>query len=207
MRLRRNGDSKQPHGKAGFRRCDGENPGHASSDCTVSERGRMAPLSPQEPSGLDDGPSRPGAGLRRTVLVLISGLLLVSIPAFLLIVWGMMHPTFGPGTVKPVTLTLTITLSMRRDDWSRLVQASDKFAIQHDLIDAQPVSNSPVSELRLSRVRYESSDAELTVAKTETNASTIEIRITIREFSGSGAGQRLKAAFETDVVRAGKFGE
>jgi len=141
------------------------------------------------------------------VLVLISGLLLVSIPAFLLIVWGMMHPTFGPGTVKPVTLTLTITLSMRRDDWSRLVQASDKFAIQHDLIDAQPVSNSPVSELRLSRVRYESSDAELTVAKTETNASTIEIRITIREFSGSGAGQRLKAAFETDVVRAGKFGE
>jgi hypothetical protein len=145
--------------------------------------------------------------MRRTVIILISGLLLVSVPAFLLIVWGMMHPTFGPGTVKPVTSTLTITLSMPRNEWSRLVHASDRFALQHDLVDGQAGSLSPASELRLSRVRYESSDAELTIAKTETNGSTLEIHVTIREFSGSGAGQRLRTAFETDVVRAGRFGE
>jgi hypothetical protein len=145
--------------------------------------------------------------MRRTVIVLISGLLLVSIPAFLFIVWGMMHPTFGPGTVKPVTSTWTITLSMPRNEWSRLVQATDRFAIQHDLIDSQAGSISPGSELRLSRVHYENRDADLEIAKTETNASTVEVHVTIREFSGSGAGQRLKVAFETDVVRAGKFGE
>lgn len=145
--------------------------------------------------------------MRRAVIVAISGLLLVSIPAFLLIVWGMMHPIFGPGIVKPVTSTLTISLSIHRNDWSRLVQAADRFAIQHDLVDSQPGSTMPASELRFSRVRYESPDADLMVEKTKTSASTLEIHITIREFYGSGGGQRLKAAFENDVVRAGGFGE
>jgi hypothetical protein len=145
--------------------------------------------------------------MRRTVIVLISGLLLVSIPAFLFIIWGMMHPTYGPGMVKPVTSTSTITLSMRPDKWSRLVQAADRFARQHDLVDAQAGSLLPSSELRLSRVRYESKDADLTIEKAGTTGSNLEIRVTIREFSGSGAAQRLMAVFEADVVRAGRFGE
>lgn len=167
----------------------------------------MAPLNPDEPPGLDDGPSRPGIGLRRTVIVLISGLLLVSIPVFVFIVWAMMHPTYGPGTVKTVTSTWTITLTMRQNEWSRLVQATDSFAARHELIDRQAGFISPSSELRISRLHYENSDADLMVAKTEAKDSTAEIHVTIREFSGSGVGQRLKIAFETDVVRAGRFGE
>ena len=120
----------------------------------------------------------------------------------------MVHPSFGPGTVKPVTSTLTISLSIRRNEWSRLVQAADRFAIQHGLVDSQGVSIQPSSELRLSRVSYEGSGAELKIQKmTESNVAAIKIHIEIREFFGSGDGQRLKAAFENDVINAGRFGE
>jgi len=168
----------------------------------------MAPLKPDVPSGWDDGPSRPGVKARRTVIFVISGLLLASTPIVLLMLWGMAHPTFGPGTVKPVTSTLTINLSIGRNEWSRLVQAADRFAIQHGLVDSQTGSLQPSSELRVSRVHYEGRGAELKMAKmAETNAVTIRIHIEIREFSGSGEGQRLKAPFENDVIRAGRFGE
>lgn len=168
----------------------------------------MASLKPDVPPGWDDGPSRPGVKTRRTVIFVISGLLLVCTPVVLLMFWGMVHPSFGPGTVKPVTSTLTFSLSIGRSDWSRLVQATDRFAIQHGLVDSQGSSLQPSSELGLSRVRYEGSGADLAIAKTaETNVATMKIHITIREFSGSGDGQRLKAAFEKDVISAGRFGE
>jgi hypothetical protein len=119
----------------------------------------------------------------------------------------MMHPSYGPGTVKPVTSTLTISLSIDRNDWSRLVQAADRFAIQHGLIHSQAGSLAS-SELRLSRVRYEANGADLEIERmAETNVSTTKIHIKIREFSHSGDGQRLKAAFENEVITAGRFGE
>lgn len=146
--------------------------------------------------------------MRRTVIFVISGLLLVCTPVFLLMLWGMANPSFGPGTVKPVTATLTISLSISRSEWSRLVQAADSFAIQHGLVDSQAGRIQPSSELRLSRVQYEGSGADLEIGKTsETNVATTTIHIRIREFSGSGEGQRLKAAFENDVINAGRFGE
>jgi hypothetical protein len=167
----------------------------------------MASLKPDVPPGWDDGPSRPGVRTRRTVIFMITGLLLVSTPIVFLMFWGMLHPSFGPGTVKPVTSTLTISLSIDRNDWSRLVQAADGFAVQHGLIDSQ-AGFPPLSELRLPRVRYEGSGADLEIEKTtETNAATIKIQIKIREFAGSGDGQRLKETFENDVINAGRFGE
>jgi len=123
----------------------------------------MAALKPDVPPGWDDGPSRPGLRTRRTVIFVISGLLLVCTPIFLLMLWGMAHPSFGPGTVKPVTSTLTISLSIRQSEWSRLVQAADSFAIQHGLVDSQAAHIQPSSELGLSRVRYEGSGADLVV--------------------------------------------
>ena len=174
----------------------------------------MASLKPDLPPGWDDGPSRPGVATRRMVTFFISGLLLVSTPIVLLMLWGMAHPTFGPGTVKPVTSTVTIGLSIGRNEWPKLVQATDRLAIQHGLVDRQTGSLQPSSELRVSRVRYEGSGAELVVAKVATanaattpNAATIEVHIEIREYSNSGEGQRLKTALENDVIKAGRFGE
>jgi hypothetical protein len=168
----------------------------------------MAALKPDVPPGWDDGPSRPGLRTRRTVIFVISGLLLVCTPIFLLMLWGMAHPSFGPGTVKPVTSTLTISLSIRQSEWSRLVQAADSFAIQHGLVDSQAANIQPSSELGLSRVRYEGSGADLEIGKTsETDVAALKIHIRIREFSGSGDGQHLKTAFENDVINAGRFGE
>ncbi len=120
----------------------------------------------------------------------------------------MMHPTFTRLPVKPVTSTLTISRSIDRNDWSRLVQAADRFAIQHGLVDYNMGFLQPLSELRLSRVHYEADGADLEIKKVaEKNAATIEIHVQIREFSGSGDGQRLKEAFEKDVINAGRFGK
>lgn len=169
----------------------------------------MAPLRPEKAPGWDDGPSRRGVGLRRTAIVAIAGLLAVSTPPFVLIIWGMANPTYGPGTAKQTTLTWTMVVNIERADWSRLVHAADSFAIQHGLIDEQTGSLAPTSELRRRRVSYESKDAELEVERqaSEANAATVEVRIKIREFDESGAGLRLKSAFEDDVLRAGHFGE
>lgn len=143
------------------------------------------------------------------MIVVMSSLLLVSTTFFLWMLWGMANPSHGPGTVKLTTSTWTINLNIGRNDWSRLVQAADKLAIQHGLVDDQTGSLFKTSELRLSSVSYESKDVELKVERkiAEPNADTVEIRVRIREFDGSGAGQRLKAAFENDVIRAGRFGE
>lgn len=147
--------------------------------------------------------------MRRAVSVVMITLLVVSTIFFLWLLWGMANPSHGPGTVKLTTSTWTINLNIGRNDWSRLVQAADRFAIQHGLIDEQMRSLVPTSELRRSSVNYESKDAELKIERktTEADTATVEIRVRIREFDGSGAGQRLKSAFENDVIRAGRFGE
>lgn len=169
----------------------------------------MAPLRRNEEPGWDDGPSRPGVAGRRIVIFLISGLLLVSTPVFLLILWGMADPTYGPAVVKRTTWSWSHTLNVGQGDWSRLVRAADEFATPRGLVDKQTGSLVPTSELRRSRVSYESPDAELEIERntTKANADITEIHVRIREFDGSGAGQRLKSAFENDVIRAGRFGE
>jgi hypothetical protein len=171
----------------------------------------MTPPRPDEEPGWDDGPSRPGRGLRRTVIVVIVGLLLLSGPPGLLMLLGTAFPWLSEkkaADVPPeITSILKLDLTVAQGDWPRLVQASDAFAIKHGLTDRAAVSTVPVSELRF--VDYRSREAVLSITRSNVDkpAPGVPIWIDIHEIRGSGIGPKLKAAFEKEVIKAGRFGE
>lgn len=170
----------------------------------------MATLKPDEEPGWNDGPSRPGVGARRAIIAVIGALFFMTMAFCVSVYVAIAYPgLFGqersePPSVRAVTSTLTINLRIARNDWSRLIQATDRLAARHGLAD-----KAPMSELQQSRMIYEGKDAELKIERVDSGMSvpTVEICVTIREFEGSGTGQPLKAAFENDVVRGGGFTE
>lgn len=102
---------------------------------------------------------------------------------------------------------MTIRLTIVQADWSRFVQVVDKFAAKHGLVDDRTGFRHQVSELQLSALRYNGKDANLKISRTiKANDPMSEIQVTIDEIDGSGAGERLQAAFENEVIRAGGFG-
>ena len=105
------------------------------------------------------------------------------------------------GKVYTVTLQLTIVQA----DWSRFVPAVDKFAAKHGLVDDRTGFREPVSELQRLALRDNGKDANLkssTTIKANDPMSEIEIQVRIDEIDGSAAGERLKIAFENEVIRA-----
>lgn len=171
----------------------------------------MAPLRPDEDPGWDDGPSRPGYGLRRTVIIAIVGLLLVTGPPAVLMLVGTAFPWLfqkeAAHVPSRITSSLKLSLTIAPDDWPRFVQAADKFAARQGLSDRIPDSTSPVSELRF--IRYEGREAILGIypSKRERPTPVISLNIDIHEIAGSGTGQALRTAFEKEVIQAGRFGE
>lgn len=176
----------------------------------------MAALGPEGKPGSDDGPSRSGVWLRRAIVATISGLVLVSLPIYFRILWGIAHPGWGPviegtlndgGPPRRITSTVTLQLTIVQADWSRLVQAVDKFAAKHGLVDDRTGSRHQVSELQVSTLRYNGKDANLEISRTiKANDPMSEIQVKIVEIDGSAAGERLKVAFENEVIRATGFG-
>lgn len=171
----------------------------------------MTPRRPDEEPGWDDGPSRPGRGLRRTIIVVIVGLLLLAGPPGLLMLLGTAFPWLGEGKVANVpsrlTSSLTFKLTVSPDDWSRFVDASDAFAIKHGLADIVAPSSRPIGNLRF--VTYEGKEALLSINRSDAEkpVAGVPIWIFIHEIRGSGVGPELKAAFEKEVIQAGRFGE
>src|SRR5262249_911902 len=145
---------------------------------------------PDEEPGWDDGPSRPGRGLRRTVIVVIVGLLLLSGPPGVLMLLGTAFPWLSEKKAADVpsrfTSVLTLKLTVTPDDWPRFVQASDAFAIKHGLTDRAAVSTVPVSELR--HVAYEGKEAVLSITRSNVDkpVAGAPIWIDIHEIRGSG---------------------
>jgi hypothetical protein len=56
-------------------------------------------------------------------------------------------------------------------------------------------------------LRYNGKDANLKISRTiKANDPTSGIQVRIDEIDGSAAGERLKVAFENEVIRTGGFG-
>lgn len=176
----------------------------------------MAALRPEGKPGSDDGPSRSGVWLRRAIVAAIGGLVLVFLPIYLWMLWGMAHPGYGPviegtlndgGPPRRITSTVTLQLTIVQVDWSKFVQAVDKFAAKHGLVDDRTGFREQVSELQLSALRYNGKDANLEISRTiKANDPMSEVQVRIDEVDGSAAGERLKIAFENEVIRATGFG-
>jgi hypothetical protein len=144
------------------------------------------------------------------VIVVIAGLLLVSGPPGLLMLLGTAFPgKFDKVADFPskITSTLTFKLTIAPDDWPRFVEVSDAFAIKHGLTDRVPASTVSVSDLQF--VRYESKKAVLRITRNNVEKSVpgVPLLIDVHEVRGSGVGPELKAAFEKEVIQAGRFGE
>lgn len=170
----------------------------------------MNPRSPDDEPGWDDGPSRPGRGLRRTVIIVIVGLLLLSGPPGVLMILGTAFPWLGEKKVADVpsrlTSVLTLKLTIAPDDWPRFVHASDTFAIKYGLADTVAPSERPIAN---PFVTYEGKDALLSIHRSNTEKPVVRVPIwiDIHEIRGSGVGPELKAAFEKEVIRGGGFTE
>lgn len=176
----------------------------------------MATLRSEGKPGPNDGPSRSGVWLRRAIVATIGGLVLVFLPIYLWMLWGMAYPGYGPvnegtlndgGPPRRITSTVTLQLTIVQADWSRFVQAVDKFAAKHGFVDDRTGFREQVSELQLSALRYEGKAANLKIRRTiKANGPMSEIQVRIDEIDGSAAGERLKVTFENEVIRAGGFG-
>jgi hypothetical protein len=94
-------------------------------------------------------------------------------------------------------------LTIEGHDWSRFVQAVDKFALEHQLVDDHWAN----TELRQTYFSYTGKEADLTFIRkaTAADAPSIAIDVEILEIA-QGGGERLKAAFENEVIHAGRFG-
>jgi hypothetical protein len=171
----------------------------------------MTPPRPDDELGWDDGPSRPGRRLRRTVIAVIVGLLLLSGPLGLLMLLGTAFPWLGEKKAAYVpsrlTSVLTLKLTIAPDDWPRFVQASDAFAIKYGLADTVAPSARPIGNPQF--VTYEGKEAVLSINRSNTEKPMVRtpIWIDIHEIRESGVGPELKAAFEKEVIKAGRFGE
>jgi hypothetical protein len=181
----------------------------------------MAPLRPEDESGWDDGPSRSGVGVRRAIVVVIAAMLLVAIPLFLLLLWKMASPDpslFGANISNPlgggnsrspsrtIVSTSTINLTIDGADWRRFVQAVDRFALEHRLADDMRALTVPSGELGTTWFWFAGQDADLSFNRQtkQSDAAFVKIEANFYGFA-PGAGERLKAAFEEEVIRGGRF--
>jgi hypothetical protein len=181
----------------------------------------MGPLRPKDEAGWDDGPSRPGVSVRRAIVVVIAAMLLVAIPLFLLLLWKMASPDpslFGANTSNPlgggssrspsrtIISTSTISLTIDGADWRRFVQAVDRFALDHRLADDMRALTVPSGDLGITWFWFTGQDADLSFNRKTKQAEATLVEIEARFYGfAPGAGERLKAAFEEEVIRSGRF--
>lgn len=158
--------------------------------------------------------------MRRAVVIVIAAMLLVAVPLFLLLLWNMARPDpslYGRVTSNPlagssrspartIISTSTISLTIDGADWRRFVQAVDKFAIEHHLADDMRALTVPGSDLGIKWFFFTGRDADMSVnrKKVEVDVPTMEIEARFHGFS-PGAAERLKNAFEHEVIRVGRF--
>ena len=167
----------------------------------------------EEFPGNDDGPSRPGIGLRRTVIVVISGLLIICTPFVAWVYWGMARPGPGPFSsprpsepYRPAELVATVSLVVARVDQYRFVEAVDRFAFGRGFADDGHLTGPPIRESPLVSLAYKTGQTEIKIRNTSSEPTVLVVGFYERAGAEAGAGQRLRAAFEDNVIRAGGFG-
>lgn len=158
--------------------------------------------------------------MRRVVVIVIAAMLLVATPLLLLLLWNVARPDpglYGRGTSNPlagssrspsrtILSTSTISLTIDGADWRRFVQAVDRFALEHHLADDMRALTVPGGDMGIKWFFFTGRDADMSVnrKRVEADVPTMEIEARFHGFS-PGAGERLKDAFEHEVIRAGRF--
>jgi hypothetical protein len=167
----------------------------------------------EEAPGEDDGPSRPGHRLRRVVIVVISGLLLICTPVVVWTYWGMAHPGPGPFSSRtpsepysPPKLVATVSMTVTQADEPRFIEALDRFALGRGLAGDRHLTRGPFWKSSIVHLVYKDAQTEIRVRNSSSEPDAFVVEFYELPGAGAEAGQRLKASFDDKVIRAGGFG-